>query len=537
MASEAGETLNKGYLGKMPGGIFSWVFSTDHKRVAILYLVSVLSLFIIGVLLGLLMRLELITMGPTIMAPATYNSLFTVHGVIMVFLFIIPAAPGVFGNFLLPLMIGAKDVSFPRLNLLSWWFYAIGACLAALALFTGGGPPDTGWTFYAPYSLRTGTNVTMAVFAVFVLGLSSILTGINFITTVHRERAPGMSWLRLPLFVWAIYSTAWIQILATPIVGVTFLLVMAERLLSLGIFDPAMGGDPILYQHLFWIYSHPAVYIMILPALGIMSEIFPVFARRTIFGYKAVAYSSLAIAGVGSLVWGHHMFVSGYSYTAAVIFSFFTFLVAIPSAIKVYNWVASLYKGSIVLDPPLLYAFAFVFLFAIGGFTGLILGALSVNVHLHDTYFVVAHFHYVKFGGAGFGFFAAMHFWFPKMFGRMYSKKTANAALVLLFVGFNALYFPMFILGMNGMPRRYYDYLPQFATWQVVSIVGSWILIIGLVLMFGNLVYALLRGERASANPWGAATLEWKTASPPPAGNFAEVPVVEHGPYYFKDIR
>ncbi len=529
--------MNISYLEKRPGGISSWVFSTDHKRVAILYLVSVLSLFGVGVLLGLLMRLELISMGPTIMAPATYNSLFTVHGVVMIFLFIIPAAPGVLGNFLLPLMIGAKDVSFPRLNLLSWWFYLIGACLAALALFTGGGPPDTGWTFYAPYSLRTGTNVTMAVFAVFVLGLSSILTGINFITTVHRERAPSMGWLRLPLFVWAIYSTAWIQILATPIIGVTLLLVMAERLLGLGVFDPAMGGDPILYQHLFWIYSHPAVYIMILPSLGVISEIFPVFARRTIFGYKAVAYSSIAIAGVGSIVWGHHMFVSGYSYTAGVIFSFFTFLVAIPSAIKVYNWVASLYKSSVVLATPLLYAFAFVFLFAIGGFSGLVLGALSVNVHLHDTYFVVAHFHYVMFGGAGFGFFAALHFWFPKMFGRMYSEKTANGALALLFVGFNALYFPMFILGMNGMPRRYYDYLPQFASMQVVSIVGSWIFAAGLLLMFGNLIYALFRGQMASANPWRAATLEWQTASPPPTENFAVIPEVEHGPYDFKDIR
>jgi len=519
------------------GGLFSWIFSTDHKRIGILYLVSVLAFFAVGVSLGLLMRFELIAQGPTIVSARTYNSFFTVHGVIMIFLFIIPVTPGVFGNFFLPLMIGARDVSFPRLNLLSWWCYVIGAAIVLTSLFTGGGPPDTGWTFYAPYSLKTGANISLAVFGVFILGFSSILTGINFVTTTHRMRAPGMSWYRLPLFVWAIYATAWIQVLATPVLGVNLLLVLAERLFGIGVFDPSKGGDPILYQHLFWIYSHPAVYIMIVPAMGVVTEIIPVFARRTVFGYKAIAWSSLGIAAVGSLVWGHHMFVSGYSYKAGVVFSFFTFLVAIPSAIKVYNWVGTLFKSSMVFEPPMLFALAFIFLFSIGGLTGLMLGALSLNVHLHDTYFVVGHFHYVKFGGGGFGFLAALHYWFPKIFGRMYNKKAANTGLAFLFAGFNMLYFPMFILGFEGMPRRYYDYLPQYHFWQVVSVVGSWVLVAGLIIIFTNLIRAIFRGDRATENPWGAATLEWRTSSPPPKENFEEIPEVTGSPYDFRGLR
>ena len=512
----------------------AWIFSTDHKRIGILYLISTISIFFTGVVIGFLMRLEMISRGPTIMSAHTYNALFTIHGVVMLFLFIIPVVPGVFGNFFLPILIGARDFSFPRLNLLSWWVYMAGAVIALTALFTGAGPPDTGWTFYVPYSLRTGTNVTLSVFAVFVLGLSSILTGINFITTVHRMRAPGMTWNRLPLFVWTLYATAWVQIFATPIIGVTFLLVIAERFFGIGVFDPAKGGDPLLYQHLFWIYSHPAVYIMILPGMGIISEIIPVFARRTIFGYRAIAWSSLGIAGVGTLVWGHHMFVSGYSYTAGVLFSLFTFFVAIPSAIKVFNWLGSLYKGSIILDTPFLYALSFIFQFSIGGLTGLMLGALSINVFLHDTYFVVGHFHYIKFGSAGFAFFAGLHYWFPKMFGRLYNKRLANIAWGILFAGFNTLYFPMLLLGLKGMPRRYYDYLPQYTDLQIISIAGSWILVIGLILMFGNLVYALFRGEQADANPWGGATLEWQISSPPPVENFEEIPVIERGPYDFR---
>jgi cytochrome c oxidase subunit 1 len=514
-------------------GILSWIFSTDHKRIGLLYLASILTFVAVGVSLGFLMRLELMAPGPTLMRPQTYNALFTLHGVIMIFLFVIPGVPAVFGNFFLPIQIGARDVAFPRINLLSWWVYMTGAILAVLSLFTGGGPIDTGWTFYAPYSLRTTVNVPLAVFGVFILGFSSILTGINFVTTIHRLRAPGMTWFRLPLFIWSLYATAWIQILATPVVGITLLLTLTERLAGVGVFDPARGGDPILYQHLFWIYSHPAVYIMILPAMGVVSEIIPVFSRKTIFGYKAVAFSSVAIALVGSFVWGHHMFVSGQSDLASLIFSLLTFLVAIPSAVKVFNWVATLYKGSIDLEPPLLFTLTFIFLFTIGGLTGLVQGALATNVHLHDTYWIVGHFHYVIFGGMGFTFLGSLLYWFPKMFGRRVQRRPAFIAWAFLFVGFNTLYFPMLILGWMGMPRRYYDYLPQFAPLQLTSTIGSWILISGLLIFFGNLLHAFLRGERAEANPWGGATLEWQIPSPPPKENFEKIPTVERGPYEY----
>jgi len=517
------------------GGIRSWLFSTDHKRIGILYLISVLPLFALGVIFGFLMRLELITRGTTIMAAQTYNSLFTLHGVIMLFIFIIPVTTSVFGNFMLPIMIGARDVAFPRLNLLSWWIFVAGTILAITTLILG--PADTGWTFYAPYSLISGQYVALAVFAVFVLGLSSILTGINMVTTVHRLRAPGMTWHRLPLFVWAIYATAWILVIATPILGVNLLMIIAERFFGIGVFDPAKGGDPILYQHLFWIYSHPAVYVMILPSLGVIAEIIPVFSRKTVFGYKAIAYSSIGIAALGSLVWGHHMFVSGYSYTAGVIFSLFTFLVAIPSAVKVYNFVGTMYKGSIVVDTPFYFVLAFIYMFAVGGLTGVILGALSINIHLHDTYFVVAHFHYIKFGAAALGFFAALHYWFPKVFGRMYNRRFANWSLLIFFIGFNLLFLPMFVLGYEGMPRRYFDYLPQYANLQYLSIFGSWVLVIGIAMMFGNLIKGLFRGKPAPQNPWGAATLEWQVPSPPPKENFREIPEVKHNPYHFENVR
>ncbi len=513
-------------------GIGSWLLTVDHKRIGILYLFSMMTFFIVAVIFGFLIRLELIAPGKTIMEPQTYNQLFTLHGIIMIFLFIIPGLPAVFGNFMLPIMIGAKDVIFPRLNLFSWYLFIAGGLIAVVSMFLPGGSADTGWMFYVPYSIRTTTNVIPALTAAFILGFSSILTGLNFITTIHRMRAPGMSWFKMPLFIWSLYATAWIQILATPIIGITLLLVSIERWFGVGIFDPALGGDPILYQHLFWIYSHPAVYIMILPAMGMVSEIIPVFARRTIFGYNFIAFSSIAIAFFGSLVWAHHMFTVGMSDTAMFVFSFLTFFVSIPSAIKVFNWVSTLYKGSISADPPLLYALSFIFQFAIGGFTGLMIGVLSVNIHLQDTSFIVAHFHYVMFGSTGFGIFAAMHYWFPKMFGTMYNKKIANWAWAITTIGFNTLYFPMFIMGYLGMPRRYYDYLPEFHTYHLVSTIGSWILILGLIIMFANLIKGMRnKKDVAPMNPWGGVTLEWKVPSPPPMENFHEIPTVTTGPY------
>jgi cytochrome c oxidase subunit I len=521
-------------MGK--GGLTTWIFSTDHKRIGLLYLSLILLMFAAATTLGLILKLKLMTPGNTLLTPQQYNAIFTLHGVIMIFMVVIPSIPASFGNIFLPLHIGANDVSFPRLNNFSWWLYVTGMVLALTSIFTGNGPPDTGWTFYVPFSERTTTNVSVAVIAVFILGFSSILTGLNFITTVHRLRAPGMTWKKLPLFVWSLYATGWIQVLATPILGITALLIFAERVLHLGLFNPAQGGDPLLYQHLFWIYSHPAVYIMILPAMGVISEIIPVFSRKPVFGYNMIAFSSLAIAFAGSLVWAHHMFTSGMSDNAVLIFSFLTFVVAIPSAIKVFNWLSTMYKGSISLDPPLLFSLGFIFMFSIGGLTGLVLGSAGTDIHVHDTYFVVAHFHYVIFGGTGLGMFAAMHYWFPKVFGRMFDHGRAAWSFWLILLGMNVLYFPMFIMGLQGMPRRYYDYLPQYAPMQMVSTWGSWLLAAGLILMFYNLYQGCRYGPRASKNPWGGATLEWTLPTPLPAEAFHGDPNAPE-PYDYKGIN
>lgn len=523
---------------KAKSGIMSWLFSLDHKRIGLMYLYAIVTFFLVGATLGILMRLELLNPGKDLVEPHTYNQIFTLHGVIMIFLFIIPSIPAVFGNFFLPLHLGTDDVAFPRLNLLSFYLYIVGALFALATLVFGDGPADTGWTFYAPYSVKTGTNVTMSVLAAFILGFSSILTGLNFIVTIHRLRTPGMKFTQMPLFAWSLYATSWIQLLATPVIGITLLMIVAERVFGIGLFDPSIGGDPILYQHMFWIYSHPAVYIMALPAMGVVSEVLPTFAQRTIFGYKAIAYSSMAIAFIGYFVWGHHMFTSGMSGPAAYIFSILTFLVAIPTSIKVFNWVATLYKGSIVIEVPLLFMIAFIFNFLIGGLTGLVVGALAADVHLHDTYFIVGHFHYVMFGGTGFAFFGAIHYWFPKIWGKMYNNTVAYLAFALFFIGFNTLYFPMLILGLKGMPRRYYDYLPEFTNLNQVSTVGSWILAVGLIIMITNLVISGFRGKKASSNPWNGITMEWQTQSPPPLHNFDKIPTMAEGsPYNFPNAK
>lgn len=518
-------------------GLMSWIVTEDHKRIALLYFWAICGFFLVAFSLGLIMRFELIAPGRTILDPQVYNEVFTLHGVIMIFLFIIPGIPAIFGNFNLPMLIGAPDVAFPKLNLVSWYLYVLGGLLALSTLMFGDGPADTGWTFYAPYSVRTGTNVSIAVLAAFILGFSSILTGLNFIVTMHQMRAPGMTWMKMPLFPWALYATAWIQVLATPIVGITLLMIIAERTLGIGLFDPALGGDPVLYQHLFWIYSHPAVYIMVLPAMGLVSETIPVFVKKSIFGYKVIVYSSLAIAFIGYFVWGHHMFTSGMSGPARIIFSVLTFIVAIPSAIKVFNWVSTLYKGSIEIKTPLLYALAFIFLFTIGGLTGLVVGALATDIHVHDTYFVVGHFHYVMFGGTGFAFIGAIHFYYPKIWGRMYNAKWANIGFVILFIGFNLVYFPMLVLGMMGMPRRYYDYLPEFTLPNQISTYGSWVLAIGLIIIIVNLVRGR-KGPKASTNPWGSVTLDWThTQSPPTLFNFEKTPEVVRGPYDYTNYE
>lgn len=533
-----GGTPPSGFWGSSGGSFFrEWFLTTDHKRIGILYLYTILAMFAVGVVLGLLIRMELFRPGEDIMGPQLYNGVFTMHGVIMIFMVVIPSIPAAFGNIIMPIQMGAEDVAFPKLNLMSWWLYIIGSAIAVVSLFTGSGIPDTGWTFYVPFSAVTTTNVSVAVVAVFILGFSSILTGLNFVVTIHRLRAPGLKWTRLPMFSWTLYATAWIQVLATPILGITALLIVAERVLGMGIFDPTRGGDPLLYQHLFWIYSHPAVYIMILPAMGVVSDIIPVFSRQPLFGYKTMAASGLAIAFAGSLVWAHHMFVSGMSDTAVMVFSFLTFIVAVPSAIKVFNWLSTMFRGAIHLEPPLYYALSFIFLFAMGGITGLVLGSAGTDMHVHDTYFVVGHFHYVMFGGTGFGLFAAMHFWFPKIYGRMYNKRLANISCLILLVGLNALYFPMYLLGLDGMPRRYYDYLPRYTELHQYSTYGSWIVAAGLILMFWNLIRSVRHGDVIGRNPWAGASLEWITQSPPPTLNFDEEPVVEHGPYDFKEVK
>ena len=514
---------------KAASGLKNWLYTLDHKRIGLMYLGFVLTAFLLGGIFALLVRTELLTPNETIVSANTYNRLFTLHGAVMVFLVIIPSIPASLGNIILPLQLGAKDVAFPRLNLLSFYVYVFGACFAIYSMVTGA--VDTGWTFYTPYSTTSQNSVISMTLGAFILGFSSIFTGLNFIATVHALRAPGMTFFRMPLFVWALYATSVIQVLATPVLGITLLLLIAEKVLRIGIFDPAIGGDPILFQHFFWFYSHPAVYIMIVPGFGVISDLISTFSRKAIFGYRAIAMSSIGIAIIGFLVWGHHMFTSGQSELASTIFSFLTFLVAIPTAIKVLNWVATLYKGSIVLRTPMWYTLGFLWLFTIGGLTGLYLGTMSLDLHLHDTYFVVAHFHYVMMGGTMFAFIGGLHYWWPKITGRMYNERLGNIACLVAFIGFNMTFMSQFVMGSQGMPRRYYSYLDQFQPLHQFSSVGSYVLGFGFLLTAICLLSSLKSGAEAGDNPWGGTTLEWKTSSPPPLENFVDPPVVTAGPY------
>jgi cytochrome c oxidase subunit 1 len=513
----------------------SWAFTLDHKRIGVMYLVSVLTMFFVGGIFAEIIRTQLLVPNGLIWKVIVdkpdavgqfqpYNQVFTLHAAIMIFLVLIPGIPGALGNFVLPIMLGAKDVAFPRLNLFSYYLYVVGAVLAIASIAIGA--VDTGWTFYTPYSARTATAVSWLVFGVFILGFSSILTGMNFIVTMHKLRPPGMTWFRMPLFLWGLYATAIIQVLATPVLGITLLLLIMERALQVGIFDPTFGGDPVLFQHFFWFYSHPAVYIMILPAMGIMSEVISTFSRKHIFGYSFIAMSSIAIAIIGFLVWGHHMFPNGQSALLGTIFSFLTMTVAIPSAIKVWNWLATMYGGSIELGTPMLYALSFLVLFTIGGLTGVFLGTLSLNVQIHDTYFVVAHFHFVMFGGTLMGFLAGIYYWWPKITGKMYSELPAKAGCILIFVGFMTTFLPQFVVGAMGMPRRYGTYPPEFQSYHVVSSIGAYIQLIGFVVAAVTLLQSLFKGRKAPANPWGGATLEWTCTSPPPHDNFRDPPTV-----------
>jgi cytochrome c oxidase subunit 1 len=516
-------------------GVKSWLLTTDHKRIALLYLGSITFMFFVGGTFAVLMRLHLIDPQGALVAPETYNKLFTMHGVIMVFFFLVPSIPATLGNFLVPMMIGARDLAFPRLNLLSWYIYIIGAAFTLYAVISGG--VDTGWTFYTPYSSTfSHTSVIPTAVGVFITGFSSILTGLNFVVTIHKMRAPGLTWFRLPLFIWAMYATSIIFILGTPVIAITLFLLGLERLLHIGIFDPAIGGDPILFQHMFWFYSHPAVYIMILPGMGVMSELITCFSRKRIFGYTFVAFSSLAIAIISFLVWGHHMFVTGQSIYAGLIFSVLSFLVAIPSAVKVFNWTATLYKGSISYDAPMLYALGFIGLFTMGGLTGLFLASLATDVHLNGTYFIVAHFHYIMVGGAVMAYLGGIHFWWPKITGRMYPDGWARFAALVIFVGFNLTFFPQFVLGYLGMPRRYAVYPGEFQVLNVMSSAGASILGIGYLIPLIYLLWSIRYGPIAGPNPWGAKGLEWETPSPPPTENFEEIPVVTEDAYNYANV-
>lgn len=523
--------INNGY------GLKSWLLTKDHKRIAVLYMISISIFFAVGGLFAGLIRLELLTPAGDFSHSDTYNKLFTMHGVVMIFFFLVPSIPATIGNFLVPIMVGAKDLAFPRINLLSWYVYVAAGILGTVAILAGG--VDTGWTFYTPYSSTySNSNVLLAGFAAFLAGFSSILTGLNFIVTIHTMRAPGMTWFRLPLFIWAHYATSLIMILGTPVIAITLVLMMLERAFGFGFFDPRLGGDPVLFQHLFWFYSHPAVYIMILPSMGVMSEMVACISRKRVFGYEFVAFSSVAIAILGFLVWGHHMFLSSQSTYAGMVFSVITFLVAVPSAIKTFNWTATMYKGSIVYNTPMYYVLSYFGLFLIGGLTGLFLSNMGLDIHLHDTYFVVAHFHYIMVGGQVVGYMGGMHFWWPKITGKLYPEVMGKLSAVLIFLGFNLTFFPQFVLGYMGMPRRYHAYPDEFQVLNVASTLGASVLAVGYLLPAIYLTWSIFKGPKASQNPWGAKGLEWEVADTPPTTfNFESTPVVTEEAYQYGPIE
>lgn len=517
-------------------GLKSWLLTLDHKRIGVMYLVTILTFFMVGGLLALGIRAELFTPEGDLFTAATYNKMFTLHGAIMVFLVLVPAIPASIGNFVLPLMLGQKDVAFPKLNLASFWIYIFGAAFLVFTLINGG--VDTGWTFYTPYSSdHASGSVVLTLTGAFILGFSSILTGLNFIVTIHKMRAPGQTWRKMPLMLWALYSTSVIQVLATPVIAITLFLLIFERILEIGIFDPSMGGDPVLFQHFFWFYSHPVVYVMVLPAFGVISETVSVHSRKHIFGYMAIAGSSVSIASVGFLIWGHHMFLSGQSELQGAIFSFLTFGVAIPTAIKNFSWIATLWKGSIRWNTVMFYTLGFIWIFLIGGLTGLFLATMATDVHLHDTYFVVAHFHYVMMGGTLFALVTAIHHWWPKMTGKMFNETIGKATFWLAFIGYNLTFFPQFVAGTQGMPRRYHQYVPEFEVWMQASTIGSFIFGLALFIILGYLIHSLVKGVKAPHNPWGAVSLEWETATPPIEHNFHGLPVCTKGPYDFDEIE
>jgi len=536
MIEAVAEKLEKNYLNEKQG-LLSWLLSTDHKRIGIVYTFSITCFFFLGGFFALLMRLELLSPRNWLVSAGTYNKLFTMHGIIMVWFFLIPSIPGTLGNFLIPMMVGAKDVAFPKLNLLSWYIFMLGGTVTVYALIRGG--VDTGWTFYTPFSTSYSTTyVVAAAVGVFIAGFSTILTALNFVVTIHRMRAPGLTWFKLPVFIWSMYANSLVLILNTPVLAITLVMIAVERIAKVGIFDPALGGDPVLFQHMFWFYSHPAVYTMVLPGMAVISEIIPVFSRKPLFGYKAVAFSSVAIAVLGFLVWGHHMFVAGESVYSALTFSFFSYCVAVPSAIKVFNWTATMHKGSISWDTPMLYAIGFIGLFTIGGMTGLFLAALGLDVHVHDTYFVIAHFHYIMVGGTVMAFLGGVHYWWPKISGKMYPEGLARLSALIVFLGFNLTFFPQFVLGFLGMPRRYAAYPEEFQMLHVLSTAGATILGVGYVLPLCYLLWSWNHGRDAGPNPWRAPGLEWKSTSPPPTHNFEVTPVVTSKlPYDFEAMK